>query len=366
MHTIKDEPYDAPGGLVAPLPIEIPPGFERDEWEQLTMVIITVYNNSTHLYAQGYNCEEDEIRDTIALRGQVGSRKGRPTNLKVPYKGVLSDSARAVAQRDKAKLQDEEQEALKAAGGSDRAARYQLRKKLNASKKFQDMSPAAQETALQTAQEELDEKRYRTCKSMEWLQTTLDAIHKKWSHIYHQADLRTHSKVLENASEANDNSSDFSTSRSALRIYGRGGALDKIMRETYSDGLAKLQSNSFDSKQAKKEWQAFVAQLEPSELTMVQDKDWRRVEPESIIDAMGIDDSTMLSSDKPYYRGDASDECEEEDDDDAEIDAYYNSVEDEYETEEQWEERLGKEKGGDSGKDEMEWGSDTDFEGFSD
>ena len=77
---------------------------------------------------------------------------------------------------------------------------------------------------------------------------------------------------------------------------------------------------------------------------------------------MGYTDDTILRSDKPYYKGDDSDECEEEVDLDAEIDEYYNKGDNEYETEEQWEEALAE---ADDDK-EADYNSATDFEGFSD
>ena len=46
MATIKDEPIDVPEGLVPRTPTQVPLGFERDEWEKLTKVIITVNYNS--------------------------------------------------------------------------------------------------------------------------------------------------------------------------------------------------------------------------------------------------------------------------------------------------------------------------------
>lgn len=46
MATIKDEPIDVPEGLVPRTPTQVPLGFERDEWEKLTEVIIIVNYNS--------------------------------------------------------------------------------------------------------------------------------------------------------------------------------------------------------------------------------------------------------------------------------------------------------------------------------
>jgi hypothetical protein len=46
MDAIKQEPVVLPEGLLPSLEIEVPQGFERDEWEELTEVITTVINNS--------------------------------------------------------------------------------------------------------------------------------------------------------------------------------------------------------------------------------------------------------------------------------------------------------------------------------
>jgi hypothetical protein len=44
------------------------------------------------------------------------------------------------------------------------------------------------------------------------------------------------------------------------------------MRNTYKEGLAKLNSNSFESKEAKAEWQRFVEELTPEEIALVTNK----------------------------------------------------------------------------------------------
>jgi hypothetical protein len=43
MENIEEEPLDFPEGLLPPKDIAIPVNFERDEWEALTEVIITVF-----------------------------------------------------------------------------------------------------------------------------------------------------------------------------------------------------------------------------------------------------------------------------------------------------------------------------------
>ena len=47
------------------------------------------------------------------------------------------------------------------------------------------------------------------------------------------------------------------------------------MRKTYQDGLAKLNSNTFESKEAKAEWQEFVDGLTEKELAIVTDEHWQ-------------------------------------------------------------------------------------------
>lgn len=316
----------------------------------------------------------------------------------MPYKGRLSESDRAVAQRDKARLRNEEQQALHAAGNADRAAKHQAKKKLKRQKSYQAMSRAAQRAALKTAQEAVEQKRLINRQSgtllkpsitvlylpivVKWLRPALAAIHEKWAEAPLPTDPRRHSKVLEGASVSKDHPGAAPPNRAALRIYGGGGALELIMRNTYRDGFANLQANSFESQEAKKEWTDFVARLEPSELVMVKDEHWRYVqhipqshthtnkprrrEPESVLTAMGLDDNTSRSGNRAYDTGAVSDECEEELDDDAESNAYHSRVEDKYETDDQWKEAAAEEEEGGTGQDEIAWGSDTDFEGFSD
>jgi hypothetical protein len=46
MDSIKQERFGSPEGLLPSLEIEVPQGFEREEWEKLTEVIITFIYNS--------------------------------------------------------------------------------------------------------------------------------------------------------------------------------------------------------------------------------------------------------------------------------------------------------------------------------
>jgi hypothetical protein len=88
--------------------------------------------------------------------------------------------------------------------------------------------------------------------------------------------MRQHQKSLEKLAEVNRSSSAKPhTTRGHERLYSSGGTLEKIMRNTYQEGLAKLNGNCFSSKQDKEEWQRFVDELSPDELAMVSDSQWK-------------------------------------------------------------------------------------------
>jgi len=207
----------------------------------------------------------------IAQRGSGGTRKGRPTNLRVPHKGSLSNSTRAIAHRDRSALLNAEGKALEAARAADRAARYNLKKRLKKTEAYNKAKENMQEEILRSEQEKLDENRYRAMKSgklsqlfitglylqasAEWLEPALDIVHKKWDRIFHEVDLRKHTRALEKVSQVTTTPHTGNSSRTYTRIYSSGGVLEKIMRRTYNNGLQKLQDNSFESKEAKKEWE---------------------------------------------------------------------------------------------------------------
>jgi len=47
------------------------------------------------------------------------------------------------------------------------------------------------------------------------------------------------------------------------------------MRNIYTEGAEKLKTEDCDDKNAQKEWQAFVDQLNENELAIVTDKSWK-------------------------------------------------------------------------------------------
>jgi hypothetical protein len=63
-------------------------------------------------------------------------------------------------------------------------------------------------------------------------------------------------------------------SRAAQRLFGSGGAWEKIVRDEYWRGLKKLNTNSFETKAAKEEWEKFRNELSPEELALVMDEQW--------------------------------------------------------------------------------------------
>ncbi|KAG9384439.1 hypothetical protein A1F94_003986 [Pyrenophora tritici-repentis] len=135
MPVAKEQVGDVPEGLVPAIKLEPPPGFEQDEWEQLT---------------------------------DWGSRKGRPINLSVPYTGSLSGSARAIAQRERKALFDKEEKVLESVRTADRSAKYQLKKSLLQQPKYKLANSARQAKLLEKEWDILSEKRF-TQKSLDIL-----------------------------------------------------------------------------------------------------------------------------------------------------------------------------------------------------
>ncbi|RYO39073.1 hypothetical protein AA0113_g11248 [Alternaria arborescens] len=133
-----------PEGLMPPS--QAPEGFELEEWQELT---------------KNWESEEQEIRYILSLRGQGdGPKKGRPTNFKQPYKGNLSTTHRAIAQRNRAATQDNEAKALVAARNADRGARHNLKKKLNKDKGYNNLDERDQKKIMEQRWEKVAEKRF--------------------------------------------------------------------------------------------------------------------------------------------------------------------------------------------------------------
>lgn len=231
------------------------------------------------------------MNDVLAQRGQGGSRTGRPTNLSVPFRGNLSDSARAAAQRERAAMRDAEESDLAKAKAGDRAAKYQLRKRLGEDAEYKQASQGKKDAIFAKLEEDLDEKRFRARKSgklsqlltmafylhiiAEWLEKALATVHAKWDEIELKVDMRNHEKVLgkRKHSEVEEDHTVY-LARSAKHLFGVGGALQSVMRKEYKRGLKNLQTNSFESQAAKDQWIAWRDELEPEELAMLTSNEW--------------------------------------------------------------------------------------------
>jgi hypothetical protein len=86
--------------------------------------------------------------------------------LRVPFKGQLSYGSRAIAQRDRVALLSQEGKVLEAAKSSDRAAKYQLIKRLEGKdEKYKSISKAKQAEYLEAKLEELADIRFKEYKS---------------------------------------------------------------------------------------------------------------------------------------------------------------------------------------------------------
>ncbi|KAG9380025.1 Dimer-Tnp-hAT domain containing protein [Pyrenophora tritici-repentis] len=313
MPVAKEQVGDVPEGLVPAIKLEPPPGFEQDEWEQLT-----------------------DIKEV------VGFTKGRPINLSVPYTGSLSGSARAIAQRERKALFDKEEKVLESVRTADRSAKYQLKKSLLQQPKYKLANSARQAKLLEKEWDILSEKRFTQKKSAEWLETNLTHVHRKWDAITKQVDMRKHEITIAKVLSKDDKPTHDISGRGIARIYGS----------------AKLNNNDFESKEAKREFEKFVEELTPDEMKVVTDNDWQQREPPSILDLLG-DADIELEGDKPYVKGDDSDECEEEVDYDSDLEEHFNSLEDEYEDDDQWA-AVQKQ----AALEESEESEDSEFEGF--
>ena len=67
---------------------------------------------------------------------------------------------------------------------------------------------------------------------------------------------------------------DPAKSRAAQRLFASSGTWEKILRDEYRRGLKKLNTNSFETKAAKEEWEKFRNELSPEELALVIDEQW--------------------------------------------------------------------------------------------
>ena len=108
---------------------------------------------------------DEEITHVLWQRGAGGSKKGRPTGFSAPFRGVLSSSARAIEQRNRAALRDHESKTIEAAKAADRAAKTQLKKKLEKQPEYITLSKASKTQYFTERHEELEQKRFEEKKS---------------------------------------------------------------------------------------------------------------------------------------------------------------------------------------------------------
>lgn len=245
---------------------------------------------------QGFASRQDEIHDVLARRGQgnskSGSRKGRPTNFSAPFKGNLSDSTRAIAQRERAAQKDAEALALSKAKDGDRAAKHQLKKRLKKDSAYISAPMAKKEAIRAKVEEELDENRFRSWSSgklshyiitvfylqaiAEWLEKELKRVHRKWDDIDLEMDMRKHQQVLGKRKRSSvDEKKTVSEPGPVKYLAGFGGALEQIMRMEYQRGHMLLKTNSFKNPAEKDQWVQWCNELSPEELSIVTRDDWQ-------------------------------------------------------------------------------------------
>jgi hypothetical protein len=172
----------------------------------------------------------------------------------VPFKGELSNSNQAMAQRDRAASLDEEGKAIERAKASDRSAKRQLHKKVKASETYLAQSEEDRDMYLQAQEEEAATKRYKEKRSgklslffittvyllsvAKWIENALSAAHKKWSAIQNEIDKRRHQRAVGKAQES-DNASltQLIVSRLGTRLFSSSSIYENILRREYETGL---------------------------------------------------------------------------------------------------------------------------------
>lgn len=63
--------------------------------------------------------------------------------------------------------------------------------------------------------------------------------------------------------------------RAAAWLYGQGGVVDKLQRDVYRAGMAKLHADDGLLDDANREYVDFVRALQPEELGRVRDDSWQ-------------------------------------------------------------------------------------------
>lgn len=106
------------------------------------------------------------------------------------------------------------------------------------------------------------------------MESALSSTHKKWSKIQNEIDKKQHKQILRDAATPAPASPPPLAYRSGQRVFGSRGTLEVLLRKEYQKGLSKLNTNSFESKEAKEAFLAFTKDLTPKELAIAQDTEW--------------------------------------------------------------------------------------------
>ena len=196
----------------------------------------------------------------------------------------------------------------------------------------------------------------------------LKRVYAKWDNIRHQQDLRRHESTMYKRQKLDHDKSLVQEEMSTYRYrntLGPGGALQKIQRRIYQDGLKKLQKNRWKNPAEKERWLAWcngdgADALIPEELAMVSSDTWQYViitynyhiyiltfcRPISYDLPQPVGDEEDFDDD--YKEGRDSEECEEEVIGDSDLEAEFELEENEYEKESSGDEESSQEETSDS------------------
>ncbi|KAL9032543.1 MAG: hypothetical protein Q9180_006441, partial [Flavoplaca navasiana] len=151
----------------------------------------------------------------------------------------------------------------------------------------------------------------------EWLEVKLVEVHKKWSASRQQVASQQLQGAIKDVQQKDTSmvGADKTShpSRAAAWLYGRGGVVEKLQRDIFNAGCAKLQVDGGTTENAHKEPRDPTP---PTEYLHEGDE--------------------KLYADKPYRIGDADDECEEDaSSDKEEIEAIVAAMPDSYDSPEE-------------------------------
>lgn len=107
------------------------------------------------------------------------------------------------------------------------------------------------------------------------METQLTGVHLKWKKLRIEIDMREMSAVINKRKKrARDEDEGGPQERSFARVFGGGGFIDKYTRKVWREGQYNLKTDGFKTQEDKKEFMAWVAQLDVYDKKLVALDEW--------------------------------------------------------------------------------------------